>query len=314
MKIGILTSTQNGSHLNGLLVYNEMKHQGIDVTLLSFERPYEQIIQIVKREKFDCVLVFGISRYPRFVYERLGRFTKLVVWYADGRLPGKDKGYWETYKDLFDLFIVSVKGMIPVAEKYVKRAIFIPQFYDRVFYTPTSERLDPDYKIHDVCFVGNSNRSKDELRHAWLHKLAERFRLKVLGWVPGLSSHVAFGSEMANVYSQSKVAIDVEWLYALKYFGERPEFKTSDRLFKALGCGCCYITYPIIGIEEFFKPGEHLVMYNGTYEDLCEKIEYYLEHEDEREKIAVAGQEEVLRKHTLTVRVKQYIEAMEEIL
>lgn len=310
MKIGILTSTQSGAHLNGLLVYNEMKYQGINATRLSFERPYEQVVQIVKKEKFDCVLVFGISNYPRFVYERLGRFTKLVVWYADGRLPGKDGGLWETYKGLFDLFIVSVKGIVPVAENYAKRAVFLPQFYDRVFYTPTSERLDLDYEIHDICFIGNSNKSKDELRYAWLHRLAKRFRLKVLGRVPGLSSNVVFGSEMANVYSQSKVAIDIEWLYAIHNFDERPEFKTSDRLFKALGCGCCYITYPIIGIEQFFVPGKHLEIYDGTYEDLERKIEYYLEHDEEREKIAVAGQEEVLKNHTLTVRVKQYLEEM----
>jgi len=41
--------------------------------------------------------------------------------------------------------------------------------------------------------------------------------------------------------------------------------------------------------------------------DLKEKIDYYLEHDKEREKIARAGQRRTLRDHTYKNRVKDII-------
>jgi spore maturation protein CgeB len=52
-------------------------------------------------------------------------------------------------------------------------------------------------------------------------------------------------------------------------------------------------------------------MHNDTFDDLCRMIDYYLEHDTEREIIAQLGQNEVLTKHTLDKRVPLYYELME---
>jgi spore maturation protein CgeB len=46
---------------------------------------------------------------------------------------------------------------------------------------------------------------------------------------------------------------------------------------------------------------------------LLDKINYYLAHDEERKRIAVAARERVIRDHTWTDRVKQMIQLMNEL-
>ena len=47
-----------------------------------------------------------------------------------------------------------------------------------------------------------------------------------------------------------------------------------------------------------------MVMYD-SYEDLLNKVDYYLSHDKEREEIALAGQRNVLENHTLSQRLDE---------
>ena len=67
---------------------------------------------------------------------------------------------------------------------------------------------------------------------------------------------------------------------------------TEMRYFEVLACGTLFITDKPYNTDTYgFEDGKHLVFYNGTLEDLKEKINYYLEHEEERESIASQGME-----------------------
>lgn len=58
----------------------------------------------------------------------------------------------------------------------------------------------------------------------------------------------------------------------------------------------------------FFKDGEHLAIYE-TPEELIEKAKYYLKDENERRRVAKAGQKLVHEKHTYIDRMKFVIKA-----
>ena len=55
-------------------------------------------------------------------------------------------------------------------------------------------------------------------------------------------------------------------------------------------------------------PGEDFVYYESM-EDLLQKIDYYLVHEDEREAIAKNGHDKVSAGHTFRHRVREILEA-----
>lgn len=59
-----------------------------------------------------------------------------------------------------------------------------------------------------------------------------------------------------------------------------------------MACGGFLLTNYQDEIAEYFVNGEELVIYSDL-DDMCEKIKYYLEHDEERERIAKAGQAKV---------------------
>lgn len=85
----------------------------------------------------------------------------------------------------------------------------------------------------------------------------------------------------------------------------------SLRVFDVLGCGGFLITNYQPEIAELFVDGEDLVMYTDM-DDLLQKIDYYLNHPEERQRIAKNGQKKVLSKHTYKDKLAQIIETVTE--
>ena len=81
----------------------------------------------------------------------------------------------------------------------------------------------------------------------------------------------------------------------------------TQRIFDSLANGGFVITNYQAELYDLFTPGEDLVVYESL-EDLVEKVQYYLEHEEERKQIAMHGYETVKQYHTYDVRLKQMLE------
>lgn len=79
------------------------------------------------------------------------------------------------------------------------------------------------------------------------------------------------------------------------------------RVWDILAAGGFCITNFQRELPLFFKNGEDLVWFEDE-NDLVEKVRYYLEHEDERKKIARNGYEKVRRFHTYNVRINEIAE------
>lgn len=81
----------------------------------------------------------------------------------------------------------------------------------------------------------------------------------------------------------------------------------SQRVFDVLANKGFLITNYQAELFDLFTPGEDLVVYESL-EDLIEKVQYYLEHEEERKQIAMHGYETLKQYYTYDVRLKQMLE------
>jgi len=108
------------------------------------------------------------------------------------------------------------------------------------------------------------------------------------------------GNDLNQVYAQSKIAIGDTLNLNFNY-----PYYSSDRLFESTGRGGFTIYPRIEGITDWFKDKEEIVYYeHGNLKDLKSKIDYYLEHDNERENIRLAGHERAKQDHTYIERWK----------
>lgn len=106
------------------------------------------------------------------------------------------------------------------------------------------------------------------------------------------------GHDLNRLYASSKVAVGDTLCLGFDY-----PFYLSDRIFESCGRGIFVIHPYIKGIEDLFDIGKHIVTYDfGDFDGLRSKIDYYLEHDEQREAIRLAGHEHVKANHTYKVR------------
>ena len=101
--------------------------------------------------------------------------------------------------------------------------------------------------------------------------------------------------EMARFYRRTKIGLNFINDHLPPY-----ELALSNRAFKTIGSGCMLLTHALAGLEQLLTPGEHCVIYDPySYDDLKEKIDYYLKNDEERERIALNGQKHVLKNYNI---------------
>ena len=110
-----------------------------------------------------------------------------------------------------------------------------------------------------------------------------------------LHSPVDYYSQAPYVYKNSKINLNI----TLRSIGSGIPLRAFD----IMGCGGFLLTNYQADMLEFFEPDRDFVYYTD-YEDLLAKVEYYLIHDAEREKIARSGYEKVREKHTYQHRIR----------
>ena len=104
--------------------------------------------------------------------------------------------------------------------------------------------------------------------------------------------------ELHKYYSSCKILLNDHWetMRELDF--------PSNRLFDALACGTFVISDKIPSAETLF---EGTVVTYDDKDDLNEKLDYYLTHDEERLKMVEKGKEIVLKHHTFDNRVDEIL-------
>lgn len=163
-------------------------------------------------------------------------------------------------------------------------------------------------KKYELLFVGNS-------RHAYRQILKDllptKYQLTMFGrdWEEFqlqqyvLQDYIS-NDEVGQAYHDAKILLNDHWE------DMREKGIISNRIFDALAAGAFIISDYMPEIDEFFKGA--VVTYKDK-DDLSQKIDYYMEHDEERLAKARLGQKIVLKEHTFRNRIAEMIDVMEKL-
>lgn len=168
-----------------------------------------------------------------------------------------------------------------------------PAVYDKAIYL-----AEPDPELKEpVIFVGAKNyHSTWQYRGLLLEKLEQQYgeRFK-------LYEHSSQRREHAlNVlYASAKVAVGDTYSPSFNR-----KFYFSDRLMETAGRGCAQVFPRIYGIWDYFEEGKEILTYEyNNWVDLWNKIDWLLDHEDERITMRDAAMRRCAKDHTYRHRL-----------
>lgn len=121
--------------------------------------------------------------------------------------------------------------------------------------------------------------------------------------LPNLRNHgtVDYYTAMPLVFKKSRINLNI----SLRSIGSGIPLRAFD----IMGCGGFLLSNYQEDFLENFTPGEDFVCYESE-QDLLQKIDYYLTHEDERQAIAKNGHDKVAAAHTYRDRVRQMLSCL----
>jgi spore maturation protein CgeB len=189
------------------------------------------------------------------------------------------------------------------------------EYFRTGFEASLLERLERARVTRGVVFVGGMTNLHIG-GNALLEHAADRLELHVWGYgIDGLDADSpirrhyqgeAWGLEMYRVLASSKITINRHGEVAENY-------ANNMRLFEATGVGTLLMTDEKDNLGELFELGKEVVAYSDA-DDLVDKIGYYLAHDEERERIARAGQARTLREHTYLRRMRELEQILSDYL
>jgi spore maturation protein CgeB len=115
-----------------------------------------------------------------------------------------------------------------------------------------------------------------------------------------------YGIDMFNLFQKSKIVLNLHTGVAGDYAG-------NMRMFEVTGIGSCLLTDNKKNMNDLFEVGKEVMIYDSP-EDCIEKVKWLLEHDQEREKIAMLGQRKTLGMHTVEIRCKSIIDIINKEL
>ena len=223
----------------------------------------------------------------------------LDLWF--GLQRQKDLNTFPVYKEIGHFFTVDSQ-MADWFNKNTKvKGHYLPAgvFDQECYYTPQKFK-------HDVIFVGSRKYHEEwQYRPELISWLERNYRRNFAHYGNGGIKSVR-GDELNKLYASTKIVIGDTLCIGFKY----PDY-WSDRVYETMGRGGFIIHPYISGMEREFEDKKHLVFYEyGNFKQLKKLIDYYLEHDEEREAIRIAGHELVKQNYTYKNRWQEILKEL----
>lgn len=193
-----------------------------------------------------------------------------------------------------------------VPEKYHSDICFVGvAFPNRVEFFDQMANFFKDYKIK-IIGGGPNIGGRNEDAWFWAKKLK---RLDV--YHSSIIDEVISPEEAAKYYNGAKINLNLHRTSADDRFANDSNLGikatgVNGRTFEIAGCAVFQLIDTGHNTQVFFEEGRDIVSFKDE-NDLKEKIQFYLTHENERKSIAAAGYEKTIKNHTYEKRLEKII-------
>ena len=258
-------------------ILRAIKLEGIEIVETDYRLDQRQFQKAFMRPAHIMLVCKGSGIPPQLIHQYPG---KTILWYQDDVFTTE-----HAPRDLafngpaFDLVYTFDQSAI---QEYHSMGLQDVHYLPLAM-SPALHRKMYVEKKYDVGFVGNIHPN----RKPFFERLSKKFNVFVAR---------AFMDDMVKIFNESKIVLNL---------GIGPT-GIQQRVFETLGCGSFLLTNEIPESDRLFKDKTHLVYFNEK--NIDDLIQYYLDHEDEREQIAQFGYVEANKKHTFQHRIKQIIQ------
>jgi spore maturation protein CgeB len=205
----------------------------------------------------------------------------------------------------YDLVVSSLPNLV----KHFRRMGIPAERHLLAFEPQVLQKLRDGEPKTPITFVGSMTLHHDG-RVRLLESLCRYLDIKIYGkgvdYLPKDSlirqryQGEAWGVDMYQILFNSKITVN-------HHIGMAKSYANNTRLFEATGVGTLLVTDWKKNLREMFEPGKEVVAYHSP-EECADMIEYYLQHDEERETIARAGQRRTLRDHTYSNRMQELVD------
>ncbi|MEE9368545.1 MAG: glycosyltransferase [Pontiella sp.] len=251
------------------------------------------LVAFARQHRYDLVWIEkGIWFYPETVASLRGTGNAILLHYTpDPAITYHKTRHFIRSIPVYDVMVTTKRYELDKYRQHgAKHLILIGQAFDSTIhktYTHSPEEL-ANYQS-DVCFIGHCEKHYLDLARAvacaanglsiwggpWERKIIFRPWLKRVYRGDNL-----WGNDYGKALSAAKIGLCFLTKLALE--------TSTSRSIEIPACGTLLLAERTDEHLELFEEGKEAEFFDGKTE-LCEKIEYYLQHSDERERIAAAG-------------------------
>ena len=330
MRILVVGAIQGGTIPIGRAIYKAFDEIGIHADIIDYSETQKEFIEILnakdqersyrfhlknritllgKIADFKPDVIFGIAQSPLNDTKMLSQLKhsgiRLCYWFTeDYRLFE----YWKNIAPCFDHFFTIQKEPFWQELKQIgcTNYRYLPMAFDTHLECPekNTETTIP------VSFLGAPYPNRVNFFSQFRHP---GFQIYGEGWDRHPIPSVVTGNRRVTecegrlIYHRSFININLHSSAFRGKFGGG-DF-VNPRTFELAGMGAFQLTDMRKLLTLHFDPAEEIIALSG-WEDMKRAVEYFLDHEEEREEIAGKARARVLREHTYQHRAREIVDLL----
>jgi len=270
---------------------------------------YEVLAVQIKYYKPDVLLNWAMDGIPTYFLQEMKNEVGLLIGQAEPPTLFKEKEQdWRVY----DLVLLPSEGLLDYFQKHGVKAELLRFGFDPRVLLCVNRDSNRTIPVSFIGSIGKAHSTRSQL----LEVVCDQIDDDILIWAPSLDrmsltirNHYqgpAWGKEVYSIMSSSRITLNC-------HIDIAAEYADNMRLYEATAVGTLLITDWKVNLHEMFEPGKEVVAYR-TPEECVELVRYYLEHNEEREAIARAGQQRTHRDHTYYHRMQELVDIVRKYL